>query len=100
MTPDQIIDRMLDADLKRQRRLWVAQRIRYLSIDVLSPKCGNCQHWMKSSRCPRESNDNGRQRGPSVSGIPCSKFIENGWELQWARDELAALEIERAEGGR
>jgi hypothetical protein len=39
------------------------------------PRCGHCDHWMKSTDCPKEHNVNGWSRGPSCEGMPCSKFI-------------------------
>ena len=36
--------------------------------------CGACDHWMKSSLCPRETNVKGHPSGPSMSGSPCKKF--------------------------
>ena len=38
--------------------------------------CGDCDYWMKSSLCPKEHNVNGRNRGPSMNGMKCGKFIE------------------------
>lgn len=54
---------------------------------VARSECGNCQHWMKSRICPREYNDNGRQRGPSMSGIACEKFVmqQSAIDLQHRR---------------
>ena len=39
-------------------------------------RCGDCDFWMKSSLCPEERNVNGWNKGPSMNGIPCSKFQE------------------------
>lgn len=36
--------------------------------------CGNCDHWMKSSRCPLEKNVKGQTQGPSCNHYPCGKF--------------------------
>lgn len=52
--------------------------------------CGGCDHWMKSSLCPRETRNNaGRRVGPSMNGPKCSKFQENPWDTQ-RREELKA----------
>lgn len=39
--------------------------------------CGDCEHWMKSRECPRESNANGQQHGPPMSGPICGNFSES-----------------------
>lgn len=39
------------------------------------PRCGSCQHWMKSRICPREKNVNGYSRGPSCNDLPCDKYL-------------------------
>lgn len=41
-----------------------------------SPRCGNCDHWMKSRECPAERNVNGMSNGPSCEGIACTQFKE------------------------
>lgn len=38
--------------------------------------CGDCDHWMKSSKCPREKNINGWNHGPSMNGTICDQFQE------------------------
>lgn len=38
------------------------------------PRCGNCDHWMKSRECPAEKNVKGMGRGPSCEGIACTQF--------------------------
>lgn len=62
------------------------------------PKCGNCDHWMKSSQCPQERNVNGRRSGPSMNGFACAKFTESRSALtnpQHLRD-MAAEERAKA----
>jgi len=41
----------------------------------LNTVCGDCNHWMKSSECPREKNINGRNHGPSMGDFICNKFV-------------------------
>ncbi len=38
-------------------------------------RCGWCDDWMKSSKCPREKNVGGMSRGPSMNDSPCSQFV-------------------------
>lgn len=55
------------------------------------PVCGNCDYWM-TRQCPREKNVNGRNRGPSMNGIACSKYAEARSALtnpQFLRDMAA-----------
>jgi len=33
-------------------------------------ECGNCQHWMKKSSCPREAGGH----GPSCREAPCAAY--------------------------
>ena len=56
-----------------------AARIRALRQHIYQrpTECGACQHWMKSRDCPRETNVNGRNRGPSMKAPICSKFLIN-----------------------
>lgn len=82
--------RFLDADLERTTRL--ARRDRINQIEhALRERCGNCDHWMKSSQCPRERNVNGYSRGPSCDELPCTKFARAPWREKPLRDELAEL---------
>ena len=43
-------------------------------LHAITRECGNCAHWMISSRCPREFRAGGRRSGPSMRAWPCSKF--------------------------
>jgi len=44
-------------------------------IEGLINECGRCDHWMKTSDCPREhSNMTGYSKGPSSSDHACDKF--------------------------
>ena len=45
-------------------------------IKIRSRRCGDCYFWMKSSLCPRETNVNGWNRGPSMDDWPCEKFMQ------------------------
>lgn len=42
-------------------------------------RCGACDHWMKSSLCPKEKNINGRNHGPSMNSYTCDKFLLEKW---------------------
>jgi hypothetical protein len=53
------------------------------------PRCGSCNHWMKSRECPREHNVKGMSRGPSADASTCSKF-------DGTKDFLADVEKFRA----
>ena len=44
------------------------------ALQTAKPECGNCQHWMKSSSCPREETINGYKKGPSMGAPVCAKF--------------------------
>ncbi len=82
--------KFLDADLSRTKRLARQSRINQIERS-LRPRCGNCDHWMKSSLCPHEKNVNGYSRGPSCDEMPCGKFTESTWSLKGLRDELSNL---------
>ena len=38
--------------------------------------CGDCYKWMHSNECPRETNVNGRRRGPSMNAPICGQYVE------------------------
>lgn len=57
------------------------------------PRCGECDHWMKSRECPSERNVNGYNRGPSMNGSACGKFLIT----HHAADHHNALRDERAD---
>ncbi|POA52102.1 MULTISPECIES: hypothetical protein [unclassified Pseudomonas] len=67
------IDKLID-------NLCAASNLAYLKSErsriqsKAKPRCGNCDHWMKSRECPAEKNVNGMSRGPSCEGIACSQF--------------------------
>lgn len=44
-------------------------------IAAVGLTCGDCDNWMKSRQCPKEWNDNGRQRGPSMAAPRCGQFV-------------------------
>lgn len=54
-------------------------------------ECGTCQHWMVSSRCPREKLlPNGRYEGPSCSGYPCEKYTPTAAAIAASQEMRAA----------
>lgn len=53
--------------------------------------CGNCFYWMKSSLCPCERNVNGRQIGPSMSGVACNKFQLNDITKKLKKERLSKI---------
>ena len=55
--------------LLAQLRDYVAE-----AVESTRPKCGTCQHWMKSRICPKEHNVNGYSRGPSCNAVPCDQY--------------------------
>ena len=69
-------------------------------IRDLEPRCGTCQFWMQSCNCPREKNVNGYSRGPSMSGPPCSKHVEDNWTTELREKRKAELNALLAEGGK
>lgn len=74
----------LDRFIEGMERTSLLAQLRDKVIEALGtfkPKCGNCQHWMKSSVCPRERNVNGRPHGPSMNERACDKFNVEQWVL-------------------
>ncbi len=49
--------------------------------------CGDCYKWMHSNSCPRETNVNGRRRGPSMNAPICNQYVEKQSSSEW-REEL------------
>ena len=39
----------------------------------MKKECGNCEHWMKKSSCPREA----KGLKPSCGSWPCDQFTES-----------------------
>jgi hypothetical protein len=39
--------------------------------------CGNCLHWMKPAKCPREHRVGSKQGGPSVDVRACVRFKDD-----------------------
>lgn len=67
-------------------------------IQACEPRCGNCDRWMKSMLCPRETRTRaGRRAGPNSNTFPCEKFAMEGYvadrrgELVAKRDALLAV---------
>lgn len=69
--------------------------IRRLKADIagIGKRCGDCDNWMKSRQCPQERNVNGRNRGPSMNGFICQKFVE----CRFAMKRRAELKAELAQ---
>lgn len=65
-------------DLRREARATIA------------PRCGNCEHWMKTRVCPREEFSK-----PTCGDPPCSKHQEQ--ESTRALYNKRVAEIERRE---
>lgn len=87
MNASALIDRLLRADMLRQL---VAQRG---EIDtLLTPRCGNCEHWMKSRTCPREHNVDGMTRGPSCNALPCPQHAMTPSTIRVHAEKVAANE--------
>lgn len=59
------------------------QRIRDLrgAIFQRQRECGACQRWMTRS-CPKETNTNGRQQGPSMKAPICNQFEMNAHDAE------------------
>lgn len=45
--------------------------------------CGDCCKWMHSNSCPRETNVNGRRRGPSMNAPICNQYVEKQSSSEW-----------------
>jgi hypothetical protein len=72
-------------------------KIRRLTADLagIGLRCGDCDKWMKSRECPRERNENGRQRGPSMNEPKCRQFVEDSFAKRHRAElteKLAALQ--------
>lgn len=55
-------------------------------------RCGSCEHWMKSSVCPREHNVKGYSRGPSCDAYPCGKFQMQQWVIALKAKRMAEVD--------
>lgn len=85
------IDGFIDAMTKVSRLADLrAERARL--AHGMRPRCGNCDHWMKSSECPKEVNVKGRSQGPSCEGIACKSFVEKSYGMEYFREALADVE--------
>lgn len=89
-----------DALSKQTQR---AHRIRELRDDLFKAerRCGSCQHWMKSRKCPRERNVDGMSRGPSGDSLKCPQFVMTAasadLQAKWS-SELSALLTDTQQG--
>lgn len=72
--------------------------MRRLNADIrkIGTRCGDCDKWMKSSQCPMEWNENGRQRGPSCEDTTCAQFMETTSASE--RRESLKAELQKIEG--
>lgn len=61
-----IFDRLIAADTRNQL---LAKLLEAKALNVRT--CGSCEHWMKSSACPREK---GVGTGPTSGDPPCDRF--------------------------
>lgn len=79
MTSVQDFDRIIDAVSKISALGCLRDKI-VVALATDRRECGNCNHWMKSNSCPRETRNNqGRRVGPSMSEPACSKFSLEQW---------------------
>lgn len=79
------------APLERMSLLAQLRDLVALAAAATRPKCGDCQHWMKSRICPKEHNVNGHSRGPSCGDTPCEKYSlePRSAEIGWAKCQEA-----------
>jgi hypothetical protein len=49
---------------------------------------------MKSSKCPKEVNVNGRSQGPSCEGFACPSFIEDSLHTDIFKKQIAEYDAE------
>jgi hypothetical protein len=67
----------LDAFIKADAKLSALREARRMRVEAEQTdraRCGNCQHWMKSRRCPKERNVAGMSRGPGAGAPACGQF--------------------------
>jgi hypothetical protein len=73
------ISKMFDAAVEIVRDINYADAVKELNnhiFDLKSFKCGYCTFWM-TSKCLKEVNVDGRQRGPSCNDFGCGSFIRS-----------------------
>ena len=78
-----------DAAKQIMKQMWRDSKIAKVKKQIYEcgSTCGSCDQWMKSNMCPKEHNANGYNRGPSMNGIKCEKFVEAPHITEW-RTEL------------
>lgn len=82
---DRFSDHVHRLDRMRQLRVAIAE------IDTV---CGGCEKWMTRA-CPRETNVNGWNKGPSCKSLKCAEYEEKSWDAKRRTElqaELAELE--------
>ena len=96
-------DELWEWAARAARHTHITARIREINVDLSArPRCGECEHWMKSRECPREHNVGGFSRGPSMADPTCPQFLidhrsaERINTLHDERRELRATLGERA----
>lgn len=90
----EIWDWARDLSAWRQRQARMAE----LAVAIAKVRCGDCDHWMKSRRCPREHNVNGRNKGPSCEGSICEQFSEDSSSAGLRAKRKAELDNLKAGG--
>jgi len=89
MSAVQDFDRLIDAVSK----ISALGRLRDKVAEALatdSRVCGNCNHWMKHSECPRETrNNHGRRVGPSMGAPACAQFSLEQWVAELKAKRIA-----------
>ena len=88
MSISDLFDVALKYSERKQGILDLIEKIK-VANDTDKEVCGHCDFWMKSFLCPKERNVNGRNKGPSMSGITCNKFKLVEWvkELKEKRNK-------------
>lgn len=71
-----LLDHICAWDEARMQAEAKSRHLRDLQVRA-TKNCGNCAHWMRSRSCPRETNVNGWNRGPSMNASPCEKFTSS-----------------------
>ena len=87
------IDGFIDAMTKASRLVDLKAK-RSHAIQRAKPRCGNCNNWMKSSKCPKEVNVNGRSKGPSCEGFACPSFVEDSLHTDIFKKQIAEYDAE------
>lgn len=87
------IDGLIDAMTKVSRLADLKAKLNHAKRRMM-PRCGNCDNWMKSSKCPQEKNVKGRNQGPSCEGIACKSYVEETFSTDIHRKQIAEYEAE------